>query len=395
METILDQSAGSTIPPAAAFVRSELVDRAPKGWAEHSLPARANLLTDPARAWNEITGVNPGESRFAICLPVHNDEGSVQLALEGVAGSLLPREGDVTVFVIANACSDRSSQKVREYLASLGTCARVKAPTELDPGLRADGTMLRLEGVTFVHFETSTRGKASAQSLATRLALRECHKLIVSVDSDTVVEPDAFARMYSAWRDNPPAGEAGHKLIFGQRTKVIPDRPISPLLKLLIQREEVSAAPLQYSGKLMAWDCEWLMSKGGMPRFQMEDYALALIAKRDGLEIKISEGRTWANACGTLPDLLQTWVRWARGIHQLKETFPDRKSGAILEELFPGVGGTFGSRFSALIKKQVDAPSITAILRFALREGLLVWGRKQMQERENPEGWEKIRSTKL
>jgi cellulose synthase/poly-beta-1,6-N-acetylglucosamine synthase-like glycosyltransferase len=372
-----------------------IINRAPLGWAENSLPSLKLQASDPTHAWTTITACNPRESRFAVCLPVHNEEQSVRIALSGLMHSLLPVQGNVTVYIIANACEDNSATEIREFFTSLGPCEVVSVPETLDAGLNSHGLKYNKDGITFFALETKTPGKPSAQTLVTRLAQRDGYRLMISVDADTVVEPDALARMYASWRLDLECGEAGHKLIFGRREKVVPAGLLNPILKFLIARGEGTWAPQQISGKLMAWDCEWLLSIGGVPKMPSEDYALAVLAKRDGIKIQRSDGRTWANACGNFSDLAKHWIRWGRSVHQMKATFDDTLTKQAIEDFFPETSGTFGSRLRRFIGKQFSRPSFNSLIAFSAREILLFLGHCQLSRQKNPEVWKTGKSTKL
>lgn len=149
------------------------------------------------------------------------------------------------------------------------------------------------------------------------------------------------------------------------------------------------------NGKLIAWDCEWLLSIGGVPKMPSEDYALAVLARRGGVRIQRSDGKTWANACGKFSDLAKHWIRSGRSVNQMKATLDDSRAKQAIEEFFPETSGTFALRLRRFIGKQFSSPSFNSLIAFGARETLLFLGHRQLSRQKNPEAWKTGRSTKL
>lgn len=79
----------------------------------------------------------------------------------------------------------------------------------------------------------------------------------------------------------------------------------------------------QLCGWMMAWDSRWLEKTGGVPAVVLEDYSIALKARRDGKSLGRSAAAIWGYMPNSFLDHMKTLLRIARGTIQLKEYFSD------------------------------------------------------------------------
>jgi cellulose synthase/poly-beta-1,6-N-acetylglucosamine synthase-like glycosyltransferase len=231
---------------------------------------------------------------------------------EGIAGtvkSLVASSHDVEVVVVDDASTD-------------GTAAVVEK--------------LKLPGVRVVRVPKG--GKAAA--INTGIALSK-HPIIVMVDADTVVEPEAIHRLVQPFGDPSVGAVAGNVKVGNRKSMVARWQHIEYVIGFNLDRrlyESFDCIPT-VPGALGAFRRLAVQGAGGITDDTLaEDTDLTIAVHRHGWRVVyIDDARSWTEAPATIGQLWRQRYRWSYGTMQALW-----KHRAGLRD--PGRPGRFGRR---------------------------------------------------
>ncbi|GAB3796276.1 bifunctional polysaccharide deacetylase/glycosyltransferase family 2 protein [Micromonospora zhanjiangensis] len=255
-----------------AFVRTALLI----GYAlRHARRRRAEARADRP----------PVTAPISVIVPAHNEKEGIEATVRSLVASDHP---EVEVVVVDDASTD-------------GTAAIVES--------------LRLPGVRVVRVPWG--GKTAA--LNTGVALSR-HNLLVMVDGDTVVEPDALRRLVQPMRD-PRVGAVAGNVKVGNRTNLIARwQHIEYVIGFNLDRrlyEAFDCIPT-IPGALGAYRREAVEGAGGVSDDTLaEDTDLTIAIHRVGWRVVYEEtARSWTEAPTRVSQLWRQRYRWSYGTMQ-------------------------------------------------------------------------------
>lgn len=335
----------STLSREAASSRkfTYVITKAPREWVRASLPkqkaflksgrdregdqfAALKMLQD--ELWEQQTGVKSEASHFTVIVPIHNEEAFLPSFLGSLLVADLPSSVYAHVIFITNACSDKSGGIIDGFLRALGEVEVAYRPLHSpDPAVQQAVLTTRIGNITLSHVDTPTPGKANALNIGNTMALELHHRIAISIDANNFVEPDVFrlmfAKAYRAFTDpaNTTVVFSGVDEHITQRTKLQGLFDRGRHLHNRIRKDETFV-----NGWCMAWDTRWLQEIGGMPQVAVEDYALGVFARNDGMRTeRVREAKIWGYNPNTMADLVEQRARKIRGAYQILRTHPTLK----------------------------------------------------------------------
>jgi poly-beta-1,6 N-acetyl-D-glucosamine synthase len=222
----------------------------------------------------------------SILVPAYNEEVGIERAVRSLAGSSYPAEFEVIVI------DDGSSDATSEIVERLG-----------------------LENVT-LHRQVNA-GKAAA--LNRGLALSR-HEIVVTVDGDTIFEPDTLLALVQRFRD-PDVGAISGNTKVGNRAGLVGRwQHIEYVMGFNLDRRmyEVLGATPTVPGAIGAFRRRALADIGGISGATLaEDTDITLDIGRAGWSVVYTgDARAWTEAPATLRGLYRQRHRWAYGTFQ-------------------------------------------------------------------------------
>ena len=277
--------------------------------------------------------------RIAVIIPCFNE--SPELVVESIR-TVLAAEGEKQVIVV----DDGSTNGVQPYLVDL-----------------ADET-----GITVMFFGQN-RGKREALYLAVRRLLDDDVEFVVTIDSDTLLEPDALVRVVEPLKLDNIGASTGNVLLLNERQNLL-TRMIGTYywigLNIYKQAQSVIRSVVCCSGCLAAYRADLLRDVIGEfaeQRFLGEEcthsedrHLTNLVLRRNYDVVYVEEAVSWTETPSTLRGFLRQQRRWKRGY--------SRESIYTL---------SYGWRNKKLLFLQILFWDLTApFLSFGLRIGLVV-----------------------
>jgi cellulose synthase/poly-beta-1,6-N-acetylglucosamine synthase-like glycosyltransferase len=204
-----------------------------------------------------------------------------------------------------------------------------------------DGTVREVErlGLPNVRVvEVAAGGKSGALNVGVAIA---SHDLLVMVDGDTVVEPDAIHRLVQDFRD-PRVGAIAGNVKVGNRDTVIGRwQHIEYVIGFNLDRrlyDSLGCIPT-VAGALGAFRRAAVLEAGGLSDDTLaEDTDLTIALQRHGWRVTyVEDARAWTEAPATPRQLWRQRYRWSYGVVQSLW----KHRGAMLQR---GPAGRFGRR---------------------------------------------------
>lgn len=303
----------------------------PQSWrsrAIESLPLDSIHTPDACQTaqekrWKETTGVPAAESSFTLAIPIHNEEHSLPSFLDAVLLSDIPESVPATIVFITNACTDSSQQIIHSFMEQWSSGGEV---TYVYPvtGQTIRAPKARKGAMQLVHIDIPDAGKANALTLASYVSQSIGNRILMTHDANVFPEPDAIRTMFGlAWKHIITAVSPA-AVITGELHGV--KRPHSGFVRHVPEQD--TGILRQRQNKLIGWflgfDNDFLQQIGGVPFTSSEDYALSLLARREGKSVIIApEVHVWGFVPNNFYDHVATIVRSSRGKRQLLRIFSD------------------------------------------------------------------------
>jgi cellulose synthase/poly-beta-1,6-N-acetylglucosamine synthase-like glycosyltransferase/uncharacterized protein YegP (UPF0339 family) len=246
---------------------------------------------------------------ISVLIPAYREWGYIGRTLDSIAATTYP--GDVELIVIDDGSLDGTYE---EAVAHAGT----------------DATVIQKEN----------GGKHSALNKGLELATND---IIVSIDADSWVAPDAFERLVERFERNPEAGAVAGNVRVGNRGSFITNLQaleyivgINTFRRAFDHVGLVSVVP----GCLGAFRAETLRDIEGYSADTLtEDFDLTIEILKRGQSVHMSEGVVYTSAPTTWRGLYRQRLRWFRGhIQTLRKhahVFTDRGYGLLQRLVFP------------------------------------------------------------
>jgi len=286
-----------------------------------------------------------------VLIPAHNEESVI---VQTIASVLLSDFRDLRIIVV----NDGSADKTGELL---------------------DANFSHEPRVRIIH--QVNRGKAAALNLAMSLADTE---IVVTIDADTEIEPDAIGKMVRHFSD-PQVGAVAGNVKVGNRSRWL--TRWQALEYITSQNMEKRAFDLLncitvVPGALGAWRKKAIEAAGGITADTVaEDADLTIAIRRLGWRVSYDEESiAWTEAPDTAGQLIRQRFRWTFGTLQ---SF--WKHGDTL--LRPKYGTLGWVALPNIFVFQLVLPLISPIIDLMFFGSLALWGLAQFHVTRLPQLW--------
>ncbi|MEU8815706.1 bifunctional polysaccharide deacetylase/glycosyltransferase family 2 protein [Actinoplanes sp. NPDC048796] len=272
----------------------------------------------------------------SVIVPAYNEKEGIEAAVRSLAGGDYP---DIEVVVVDDGSTD-------------GTAALVE--------------QMRLPNVRVVRVPNG--GKSNA--LNTGVALAK-HDLIVTVDGDTIFEPDSIRELVQAFADPKVGAIAGNVKVGNRERMVAAWQHIEYVIGFNLDRRlyEVLGCMPTVPGAIGAFRREALAQVGGISDETLaEDTDVTIALLRAGWKVVYAEkAKAWTEAPATLEQLYRQRYRWSYGTMQAM--WKHRR--ALWDSGPSGRFGRVGLPFLALFG--VALPMLAPVVDIMLVYGLVFW----------------------
>jgi cellulose synthase/poly-beta-1,6-N-acetylglucosamine synthase-like glycosyltransferase/peptidoglycan/xylan/chitin deacetylase (PgdA/CDA1 family) len=286
-----------------------------------------------------------------VLIPAHNEESVIVQTVRSVLASDIP---DIHVVVVDDGSADRTLELLQSNFSSE---TRVQIIHQVN------------------------RGKAAALSVALTHAQTE---IVVTIDADTEVEPDAIRHLLRHFSD-PHVGAVAGNVKVGNRSRWL--TRWQALEYITSQNMEKRAFDLLncitvVPGALGAWRRQAIEAAGGITADTVaEDADLTIAIRRLGWRVTYDEyAIAWTEAPVTPGSLIRQRFRWTFGTLQSfwkhSSTLFRTKYGALGWVALPNI-----------FVFQIALPLISPIIDLMFLGTLLLWGLAQLHITQIPQLW--------
>ncbi|MDI2031467.1 glycosyltransferase [Saccharopolyspora sp. TS4A08] len=294
------------------------------------------LVLAPVQRWRSRRWVPPWQisQRVGVIVPAYNEQAGIAATVRTILASDHP----VEVIVVDDGSTDRTAEIVEQQFG-------------------------RHQHVRLI--QQRNAGKAAALNTGLAAARSE---LVVVVDGDTILEPDAVSRLVDHFTDPSVGAVSGNVKVGNRRTMLGRWQHIEYVIGFNLDRRvyEMLGCTPTIPGALGAFRRSAVLAVGGVSDDTLaEDTDLTMALERDGWRMAYEENAiSWTEAPATAGQLWKQRYRWCYGT--LQAAWKHRRS--VLER---GPGGRLGRLglpyllvFQVLL--QVIAPVVDVAAFFAL-----------------------------
>jgi cellulose synthase/poly-beta-1,6-N-acetylglucosamine synthase-like glycosyltransferase/peptidoglycan/xylan/chitin deacetylase (PgdA/CDA1 family) len=230
----------------------------------------------------------------SILVPAHNEEVGIERAVRSLAGSIY--EGELEVIVVDDGSTDDTAALVEDLLEQAATYSAL--------------SRVRL-------LRQANAGKAAALN---RALAASSHEIVVTVDADTVFEPETLGVLVQRFRE-PRVGAISGNTKVGNRHGLIGHwQHIEYVMGFNLDRRmyEVLGSTPTVPGAIGAFRREALADIGGISGATLaEDTDITLDIGRAGWRVLYeNRARAWTEAPSSMRGLFRQRSRWAYGTIQ-------------------------------------------------------------------------------
>ena len=245
----------------------------------------------------------------SVLVPAFNEQAGIERAVRSLAGSDYP--GALEVIVVDDGSSDRTAEIV--------------------------------EGLELPNVRLLRQGNAGKAAALNRALAASRHDIIVTVDGDTIFEPDALRHLVQRFRE-PDVGAISGNTKVGNRTGVIGRwQHIEYAMGFNLDRRmyEVLGCTPTVPGAIGAFRRRALADIGGVSGATLaEDTDITIDIGRAGWNVVYEErARAWTEAPSTIRGLYRQRSRWAYGTIQSmwkhREALWRRDQGKVASRAIP------------------------------------------------------------
>jgi cellulose synthase/poly-beta-1,6-N-acetylglucosamine synthase-like glycosyltransferase len=289
--------------------------------------------------------------RVSVIIPAYNEEAVI---VETVRAALSADYPKLEIIVVDDGSADRTSELVRQYF---GRDARVR---------------LLLQ---------SNRGKPSALNHGLSEAAGE---IVVSIDADTIIDPEAIPRLVRHFADPKVGAVAGNVKVMNRNRWITRWQALEYITSQNLEKRAfdlLNCIPV-VPGAVGAWRADLLRSHGGFSGDTVaEDTDLTMTIRRHGWKILYDEdaiGRT--EVPETVDALVRQRFRWTFGT--LQAVWKHRDTAGKLRY------GTLGwVAIPNIFLFQIILPLVSPLIDLLFLLSLALWGLAQIQIARLPQLW--------
>src|SRR3954462_3088859 len=237
-----------------------------------------------------------GGEKIAVLIPCYNEDGEL---LEESIRTVLAAQGSKQVIGVDDGSTNGVQVRLRDLAAELPIC---------------------------LHEFAANAGKREALHYATKYLLDDDVDFVVTIDSDTLLEPDALVRVVEPLLSPKIGASTGNVLLLNERQNLL-TRMIGTYywvgLNIYKQAQTVIRSVVCCSGCLAAYKAELLregIEEFAAQRFlgesctHSEDRHLTnLVLKRGYDVVYVAEAVSWTETPATVRGFLRQQRRWKRG----------------------------------------------------------------------------------
>ncbi|HKV47301.1 MAG TPA: glycosyltransferase, partial [Candidatus Acidoferrales bacterium] len=286
-----------------------------------------------------------------VLIPAYNEESVIVHTVRAALASAYPR---LEVLVVDDGSSDRTAELVRRDFSD-------------DPRVRL--------------LTQQNHGKPAALNHGLAVAGGE---IIISIDADTIVDPEAIPRLVRHFADPKVGAVAGNVKVINRNSWITRWQALEYITSQNLEKRAfdlLNCIPV-VPGAAGAWRAELLRESGGFSGDTVaEDTDLTLTIRRNGWKILYDEdaiGRT------EVPDTVETLIRqrfrWTFGT--LQAVWKHRDTTAK-----PRYGTLGWVAIPNIFLFQIVLPMVSPIIDFLFLLSLALWGLAQLRIAALPQLW--------
>jgi len=287
----------------------------------------------------------------SVLIPAYNEEAAILNTVQSALASKYPR---LEVIVVDDGSKDRTAELVRD---NFGRDPRVRLITQ------------------------GNHGKPSALNHGLAEASGE---IIVSIDADTIVDPDAVPRLVRHFADPKVGAVAGNVKVMNRNRWITRWQALEYITSQNLEKRAfdlLNCIPV-VPGAVGAWRAEVLRSSNGFSGDTVaEDTDLTLTIRRNGWKILYDEdaiGRT--EVPETVNTLVRQRFRWTFGTLQAvwkhRDTTGNPRYGTLGWIAIPNI-----------FLFQIILPLVSPVIDLLFLLSLALWGLAQLQIARLPQLW--------
>jgi cellulose synthase/poly-beta-1,6-N-acetylglucosamine synthase-like glycosyltransferase/spore germination protein YaaH/peptidoglycan/xylan/chitin deacetylase (PgdA/CDA1 family) len=291
------------------------------------------------------------QPRVTILIPAYNEESVIVETVEAALASGYPR---LEVLVVDDGSADRTANLVRE---NFGRDRRVRL------------------------LQQPNRGKPAALNHGLSEATGQ---VIVSIDADTIVDPEAVPRLVRHFADPKVGAVAGNVKVANRNKWITRWQALEYITSQNLEKRAfdlLNCIPV-VPGAAGAWRADVLRESGGFSGDTVaEDTDLTLTIRRNGWKILYDEdaiGRT--EVPETVDTLIRQRFRWTYGTLQAvwkhRDTAGNPKYGTLGWVAIPNI-----------FLFQIILPLVSPVIDLLFILSLVLWGLAQLRVAELPQLW--------
>ncbi|MGO9591366.1 MAG: glycosyltransferase [Candidatus Acidiferrales bacterium] len=291
------------------------------------------------------------QPRVTILIPAYNEESVIVDTVQAALASGYPR---LEVLVVDDGSADRTAELVRE---NFGRDRRVRL------------------------LQQPNRGKPTALNHGLAEATGQ---VIVSIDADTIVDPEAVPRLVRHFADPKVAAVAGNVKVANRNKWITRWQALEYITSQNLEKRAfdlLNCIPV-VPGAAGAWRADVLRESGGFSGDTVaEDTDLTLTIRRNGWKILYDEdaiGRT--EVPETVDTLIRQRFRWTYGTLQAvwkhRDTAGNPKYGTLGWVAIPNI-----------FLFQIILPLVSPVIDLLFILSLVLWGLAQLRVAELPQLW--------
>lgn len=304
----------------------------------------------------------------------------------------MPSGLNARIVLATNACTDKSTEYVREFLSSYGRPVEEPAASVRDDNLDGLALTVQTGNLKYTHINTGKPGKANVLSIANDIARRDGLRIVMCSDANNYPEPDALAVLYGNAKSLIEPERSNAVIVWGTNRAEPKSSWQRRLVKGLVDASKGldKAAPV---GNLFAWDSEWLDKIGGVPAVAIEDRALSVAAVVGGRDMERDEKAVTHGFIPNNPlDYFRYTVRHMRGTMQIRRMGPVFE--AVVNEAQPNYGEKLSDRLALRLSKVREGhPFLKEMIRFFYFETAMYVAKREYKKDPENQSWTKIQST--
>lgn len=298
---------------------------------------------------------NNCHNRITILFPIYNEEDFLKYSLTSFFESYAFGGTSYQVVFFLNSCTDNSMQETTRVLNNYKTITREEFNLEQyktlgDPGLNKKFLYAKDSNAYYYILDSKTKGRVNALRVATTLANMNNSQIIISFDSDFILDPLAI---YTLSKESLHHIAQRHETVAITGSPIVVNKDKGGLIEKFL-RDHLVWADQKYnslSGCCLVLDTAWLSKN--LENNIIEDYTLGVKVRSQGYKVlRIDNARMWGYRTNYKDDIKQL-TRSIKGRYQLLQAHPEFSTIVISDHFFMR---SFPKRISYIIKAILENP---------------------------------------